>query len=429
MSLLNVTVDSPAAAADNTTAIAAATGNSTLPQGTVYVNPAPTITGEEIRLSGADTTVESALTTGDYISRAALLVRPAAGPSGTAATAVLSWRGDETAGARGSTQPAGQVGWNFVGDDVTPRRPIRIKAGGLIPPENQYMRAYHGTPFTGRGRVLKVPAGHGLAVGDWVFATDGPRINECVGEFAKIEVSAATSVTLDKPLIRTYAQGTLVSGAFPSSITLRDISLTGQHGSLIFQQAADVTLSNVIVNPTGTGDAAEWTDFIGCGRVLAEHCTFPGLGMSSGADLKFNYITTPSLKAEQCVRKVEVSHSRIGWLDTQTECTHWTLYGNYFYDRLGSDLSLGIYDYWQVRNCYAEYIVRVRGKNAKVVGLTSNQGVIVQPSYAGAPAGAGTGVSLSYVDAPYIWLMPGSTGKLFHCTGDVVGDTSGWRIT
>lgn len=392
------------AAPVNRAAIQTATGRVELPPGIVSVDAAPVLTraNNALTLSGNGTTIRSQQLYGDYFGRAALNVR--CGLNGIAA---LSFRGGET--VRGVPLPSGQIGWSFPGGDSRTEffRPTRIYPGQTIPTGGEFMRAFHGVPFAKRdGVTWDVGSSHGIALHDDVFATDGPPINECVGEFRRVVAVTPNTVTLDSPLQRAYQQGTFVVGPFPGRLAFSGITFDGQLGSVLIQQSCDVQFADCeIRTPVGAGpSAAGWLGLYGCGRVGLRRCKLPGVQMSSGHDVTIEDCVSGPIIGEQGQIRTTIKRTRATIIDAAPTCTGWDVYDCTATERLG------IYNGWTVDTVQVFGPVYIRGR-CFVDDVTTNGKVHVQ---------SGRDIVIDGLDCNYVKIDANTSGQISNCTAPVI---------
>lgn len=422
MAAIIVRPDDSAAAPDNRSAIASATGLAEFTNGgTVYVSEAPVLTETNtgVTLDGGTegTTIEGLAATGNFIARGALAVR-----CGATGVAALSFAGEDP---RPTTVPAGQVGWtfNYAGDQGFWQGPVtRYAAGEEVPvaadPEPHWMRAYNAVPFTGKASLV-VPVGHGISKGDLVFITSGPMINECVGEWRRVASVTANRVRINKALRRTYTAGTIVSGPWPRDMTFKNLEFIGPAGGVFVQQAADIKFENCTFDDNAGGGVLL---VAGCTGVKFKNCSIPcGLFISSSEDIECVNCDIATVVGEQSARTARFTGCTFGpqVFDTRIYSTDWVLRNCTFNTGV---LGSFIYGGWRVEHCTAvDTVVTVRGGGAIVKRLTSNTTVAVQATYQGEPSdnSAGRNVTLDRVRATAITLGAGTSGKLLNCTGTI----------
>ena len=105
-------------------------------------------------------------------------------------------------------------------------------------------------------------------------------------------------------------------------------------------------------------------------------------------------------------------------------CYLWTLTDCKFYGRNKQPRDgLFIYDGWLVNRCkaYVTGDVTIRGRGAMLRQFATDGLVAVEANYQGAPAGAGTGVTIDQSTANLLWLKPGTSGSV---TASVIERTS-----
>ena len=392
------------AAPANRAAIQTATDRVELPPGIVSVDAAPVLTrsNNALTLAGNGTTIRSQQLYGDYFGRAALNIR--CGLNGIAA---LSFRGGET--VRGVPLPAGQIGWSFAGGDSRTEfvRPTRILPGQLIPTGGEFMRAFHGVPFAKReGTTWDVGSGHGIALHDDVFATDGPPINECVGEFRRVVAVASNTITLDSPLQRAYQQGTFVVGPFPGRLAFSGITFDGQLGSVLIQQSCDLQFADCeIRTPVAAGSsAAGWLGLYGCGRVSLRRCRLPGVQMSSGHDVTIEDCVSGPIIGEQGQIRTTIRRTRAAIIDAAPTCT-----GGEVND-CTIEQHLGLYEGWRLYKTQVFGPTYIRGR-CSVDTLTTNGKVHIQ---------SGRNIVIDGLDCNYVQIDANTSGQISNCTAPVI---------
>lgn len=418
-----IVVDDDRAAAANRVQLQTVADRFNLPTGKIAVDAAPVFqrSNEGLFLAGYGTWLSNVAGDNNWVSGRALAIRP----GGVDGTACLSFY--EPPQSRPKEMPSGQVGWLFNGDGSDglgfyPDRVYRFTAGQKVPDSKlSFMRAFHGVPFTGNW-ALRVPVDHGLRVGDDVFATDGPYINECMTEWRRVVATGAPdAIVLNERLYSTYTQGTLVAGPLPRRMTFQGVRFTGAWGPVLVQQACDVKFVDCTFDQT-----RGWVSAVGCGRLVFANCTMPaGFQSSTSHDVRFRNCTIREVQGEQAAYGFQFDGCRFGPspVDSKVGCTGWTIK-----DCVATG-ALFIYDGWTVTDTIAYGQVVVRGRGAVVRELWSAQPVVVQATYQGQPAGAGTGVTLDRVVAPSIHVEAGTSGVIRGRTCPVTGFTAGWTIT
>lgn len=417
-----VRVDDANAAAANRVALELATGPADLPAGTIYTDGPVTMTraNNGITMSGP-ATIASTRIPGGFLDRAALLVR--CGADGFGAT---SSRGDETPDKRGLVLPAGQVGWHFDGRDSQSTGGVvaRILPGQPIPPDLEFIRAFRGVPFSIGRTEFAVATGHGITVGEDLLATDGPVINEVIAEFRRVVAVTKATVTIDRPLLRSYRQGTFCRGQFPARQSYQGIKFQGQLGTVLLFQAADMQFSDCVVKKPADFAATDPNNrfsIMGCGRVELRRCDFTeidGIGISHGHDLWIRDCRGRAVIGEQNQIAVTIERSRFAWLDAWQQCPNWTIRDSEFAG--GPNVTLNVYDSWLVERVRVNGHVAVWGFSANLSDVKCNGQVHVRADPPARHAQSGRNVTLTNIEAEQIVLFPGTSGRLFNCSGPAI---------
>ncbi len=412
-------------ATENRNLLEATSGRLNLPAGDVAIDEAALFTSSNagLFLTGNGTTLASPggdwVSGGGWVSGRAVAIRP-----GSGGVALMSFYEPIPAEI-----PPGQVGWLFngAGSDglgFYPAECVRVLPGPVPASKTlpHFMRAYKAVPFTGI-RALIVPQGHGLKAGDDVFATDGVLINEIIPEWRKVTAvgGLGDAVMLDRPLTRTYRQGTLVSGPVPHKLSFQGLRMAGSWGPVLVQQATDIAFADCLFEKS-----QGWVSVVGSGRVSFTNCTLlSGLQSSASHDVTLTNCMVGEVQGEQAAYNFKFSGCRFGpgGIDSKTLCTGWQLTDCITHGYLM------VYDSWLVDDHIAYGPVVVRGRNAVVRDLWSAEPVRVSSRYQGQPDGAGTGVMLDGIIAPSIHLEPGTSGTIRRRSCPVTGDPTGWAIT
>lgn len=388
-----------------------------LPIGYISVNPAPTLTyknsGLTLRGRG-ESTLNSNNAYGTYMLRAGILIR--CGVNGMQA---LSFRQFENPPIRGLVLPAGQVGWAFPAGSESRNQPVmpqRILPGQQIPQTGEFMRAFSAVPFGAGQREFTLQPNHGILPGMKVWATDGPKFNECEGEFATVLKSTAQTITLDRTLIRKYTQGTFVKGEWPYAIALSDIEIRGQLGTMVLQQCCDIQLHDIYIHPVDGSNGNDALGVHGCGRVTARYCRFPGIELTSGHEAEFSFCKAGKVKGEQGQIYTTFRKCQFDILDANIgNCWYWKLFD------VDCSEFLGIYDYWQVDDCTCTGTTYIRGESCQVNRLKSTGTVYVQHrGFDGNHSGSGRNVEINGIDCHWLELLPGTKGRITKCTGQII---------
>lgn len=396
-----IVMNDPASASANRIALSAATGTVVLPRGVVYLDGAITHTSRNngLRLLGNGTELRNI------------------GPSGNALH-IDGRTGNNETNLAPVKLGAYQVGflshWGGKPGGEWFYRDRQIRYTGKVPAGSDGLSLAR---LLRRAQILPdMPAGSDRfecrlvampKVGDTCRVTDGKWINELTFDVRTVAAIEGRTVILDRGLSRDFLNPAACFPSEPKRLHYEGLTFTAPEGPLAAVNASHLTYDGCeFTRAPGYPGTNAFVTPINCAYVDFLGCRFPGrLHFGTSHDCQIVRCDVNWLSAEEDTHHIRMIGGGIGpeIIDSATNCHSWELAGIDSTARV-----INVYDNWLADGLRlrGSEVLCVRGKQARLMNISTDGPVTTEASYQGGSAESAKGVTMDGVRARGFWLDP-----------------------